>query len=157
MFLHKTFCAQKAVCTTQNASKCQLTNASVVAISCSRQAFCVCERGLPRHNANVAVYCRFWDSRCSCKRAGMMQMVGWLPPSLGEGLVVPRFYCSRHMHGNFVMQKVIQMLPPNSLGFMIYELKEGGWMWLICRNQLKQTVPVVPHKAVAEVSKIGNL
>ena len=41
-------------------------------------------------------------------------------------MVVPRFYCSRHMHGNFVMQKVIQMLPPNSLGFMIYELKEGG-------------------------------
>ena len=38
-----------------------------------------------------------------------------------------RFYCSRHMHGNFVMQKVIQMLPPNSLGFMIYELK--AWVW----------------------------
>lgn len=36
-----------------------------------------------------------------------------------------RFYCSRHMHGNFVMQKVIQTLPSNSLGFMIYELKEG--------------------------------
>ncbi|CAL1135021.1 unnamed protein product [Cladocopium goreaui] len=36
------------------------------------------------------------------------------------------FYCSRHMHGNFVMQKVIQMLPPNSLGFMIYELKENA-------------------------------
>jgi hypothetical protein len=30
-------------------------------------------------------------------------------------------------------------------------------MWLICRNQLKQTVPVVPHKAVAEVSKIATL
>eukprot|EP00435_Cladocopium_sp_Y103_P018791 s483_g4.t1 len=38
------------------------------------------------------------------------------------------FYCSRHMHGNFVMQKVIQMLPPNSLGFMIYELKEGSFV-----------------------------
>ena len=36
------------------------------------------------------------------------------------------FYCSRHMHGNFVMQKVIQTLPSNSLGFMIYELKENA-------------------------------
>ncbi|CAK9019981.1 unnamed protein product [Durusdinium trenchii] len=36
------------------------------------------------------------------------------------------FYCSRHMHGNFVMQKVIQTLPPNALGFMITELKENA-------------------------------
>lgn len=42
-----------------------------------------------------------------------------------EGMPISlRFYCSRHMHGNFVMQKVIQTLPPNALGFMIYELKD---------------------------------
>ena len=72
-------------------------------------------------------------------------------PMAPGGLVVPRFYCSRHMHGNFVMQKVIQMLPPNSLGFMIYELKEGGWMWLICGNQLKLLLYHLYLKVIAKV------
>ena len=29
------------------------------------------------------------------------------------------------MHGNFVMQKLIQTLSPSALGFMIHELKES--------------------------------
>ena len=36
-----------------------------------------------------------------------------------------RFYCSRHMHGNFVMQKVIQTLPSNSLASWSTNWRKG--------------------------------
>ena len=59
----------------------------------------------------------------------------------------PRFYCSRHMHGNFVMQKIIQVLPTSALTFILAELKDGSrcavsiWRLIVCSPPSTSLLP----------------